>query len=95
MLFCSSISTALNTPNSATVPEAPIADFAHASQMGYARSKLVGEHIVHNAARASARSYVLRVGQIVGDTVKGVWNEKEFIPSMVRSALTLKTLPAL
>ena len=95
LLFCSSISAALNAPNSAIVPEAPIADFTHASQTGYARSKLVGEHVVRNAARAGARSYVLRVGQIVGDTVKGVWNDKEFIPSMVRSALTLKTLPAL
>ena len=95
MLFCSSISTALNTPPSASIPEAPIADFTHASQMGYARSKLLGEHIICNAARAGARSYVLRIGQVVGDTAKGVWNDIDFIPSMVRSALTLKALPTL
>ena len=95
MFFCSSISTALNTPHPTSIPEAPIADFTHVSQIGYARSKLVGEHIVCNAARAGARSYVLRIGQIVGDTKNGVWNDKEFMPLMVRSALTLKALPNL
>lgn len=95
LLFCSSISTASNTPPPASIPEAPIADFTHAAQTGYARSKLVGEHIVCNATRAGARSYVLRIGQVVGDTAKGAWNDKEFLPSMVRSALTLKTLPTL
>ena len=95
MLFCSSISTAMNTPHSASIAEAPIADFTYASQMGYSRSKLVSEQIICNSARAGARSYVLRIGQVVGDTAKGVWNDKEFIPSMVRSALTLKALPIL
>ena len=95
MLLCSSISTALNTPHPASIPEAPIADFTHALQMGYARSKLVGEHAVCNAAHAGARSYVLRIEQIVGDTAKGAWNDKEFVPLMVRSALTLKALPTL
>lgn len=56
---------------------------------------LVGEHIVCNAARAGARSYVLRIGQSIGDTAKGAWNDKEFVPLMVRSALTLKALPTL
>ena len=95
LLFCSSISTALNTPPSASISEALIADFTQASQIGYARSKLVGEHVVCNAARAGAPSYVLRIGQVVGDTAKGVWNDKEFIPSLVRSALTLNALPTL
>ena len=93
MLFCSSISTALNTPHPASIPEAPIADFTHALQMGYACSKLMDEHIVYNAARAGARSYVLCIGQIVDDTAKGAWNDKGFVPLMVRSALTLKALP--
>jgi thioester reductase-like protein len=93
--FCSSISTAFNTPHPASIPDAPIEDLTRASSMGYAQSKLVGEHIVRNAARAGARSYVLRIGQIVGDAQNGVWNDNEFIPSMIRSALTLKALPAL
>lgn len=95
LFFCSSISTALNTPSLASIPDGPIEDFTRASSMGYAQSKLVGEHIVRNAARAGASSYVLRIGQIVGDARNGVWNDKEFMPSMIRSALTLKALPTL
>ncbi|KAH6663644.1 hypothetical protein B0J14DRAFT_682919 [Halenospora varia] len=95
LFFCSSISTAFNAPTPATVPNAPIEDFGHASTMGYGQSKLVGEHIVRNAARAGAHAYVLRIGQVAGDSINGVWNDKEFIPLMIRSALTLKALPDL
>lgn len=93
--FCSSISTAANASAPGPVPDGPIEDFSLAAGMGYAQSKLVGEHLVRNAARAGARSYVLRVGQIVGDTKNGVWNDEEFIPAMIRSALSMKALPML
>ncbi|KAK9422451.1 hypothetical protein SUNI508_04807 [Seiridium unicorne] len=95
IFFASSISTAENTTAPAVIPNAPIQDFKQASDMGYAQSKLVGEHMVLNAARKGARSYILRIGQIVGDRRNGVWNDNEFIPSMIRSALSMKTLPDL
>lgn len=95
LYFASSISAAENTPMPATIIEAPIDDFSQATPMGYAQSKLVGEHMVVNAARAGARSYVLRIGQIVGDLENGLWNDAEFVPSMFRSALSLKALPIL
>ncbi|KAI5860470.1 hypothetical protein GGS23DRAFT_613703 [Durotheca rogersii] len=95
LFFCSSISTATNTTGPAIIPDAAIEDFEQTAGTGYAQSKLVGEHMVRNAARRGARSYVLRIGQIVGDTQNGVWNDNEFIPSMIRSALTLKALPVL
>ena len=95
LYFASSISTAENTPQPALIPDAPINDFSHALTMGYAQSKLVGEHMVLNAARAGARSYVLRIGQIVGDRQNGFWNDTEFVPLMIRSALSMKVLPAL
>lgn len=95
VFFCSSISTALNTPTPATIPNALIKSSDWVSQTGYARSKYVGEHVVWNAARAGARSYVFRIGQVVGDTHKGVWNDKEFLPMLIRSALILKALPIL
>ncbi|KAK9454723.1 male sterility protein-domain-containing protein [Dipodascopsis uninucleata] len=92
--FCSSISTAAGTPLPATIAEAPIRDFAHAQNMGYARSKLVTEHIVENAALTTGiHSRVLRIGQIVGDSVNGIWNDTEAIPLMIRSALVLHALP--
>ncbi|KAI9042662.1 acetyl-CoA synthetase-like protein [Aspergillus affinis] len=96
VFFCSSISAAWNASStSQTIPEAPIEQLGFAAGMGYAQSKLVGEHIVRNAARRGARSYVLRIGQVVGDTVQGVWNEGESIPLMIRSAKTMKILPDL
>ena len=95
LFFASSISTAENTPPPALIADAPIDDFSHALDMGYAQSKLVGEHVVLNAARSGARSYVLRIGQIVGDLRSGVWNDNEYVPSMIRSALSMKALPAL
>lgn len=95
LFFASSISTAENTPAPALIADAPIDDFSHALDMGYAQSKLVGEHMVLNAARRGARSYVLRIGQIVGDLQSGFWNDNEYVPSMIRSALSMKALPAL
>ena len=95
LFFASSIATAENTPPPALIPDAPIDDFSHAINMGYGQSKLVGEHMVLNAARAGARSYVLRIGQIVGDRQNGFWNDNEFVPLMIRSALSMKVLPAL
>lgn len=95
LFFASSISAAENTPVPALILDAPIHNLRHASNMGYAQSKIVGEHMVLNAARNGARSYVLRIGQIVGDRQSGIWNDNEYIPSMIRSALSLKALPVL
>jgi thioester reductase-like protein len=38
---------------------------------------------------------VLRVGQIVGDTQLGQWNDTEAIPLMIRSAVSMGALPTL
>ena len=94
--FCSSIATALGTSAPALIPETPIRDLSAALPQGYARSKLVGEHIARSAAHgAGARTRILRIGQIVGDGKVGLWNDTEAIPLVIRSSLTLKTLPAL
>jgi thioester reductase-like protein len=64
--------------------------------MGYARSKWVAEHIVHAAAAATGiEARVLRSGQIIGDSVLGLWNPTEAIPLMFRASQTLGVLPAL
>lgn len=98
LFFCSSVGVAHRWPADdpdMLVPESAINDFSYAGDTGYARSKLVGEHMVKAAAQAGARSYVLRTGQIVGDTEFGIWNDSEFVPTMVRSALSLRTMPDL
>lgn len=92
LLFCSSISTALVSASPCIAEEPmPLSD----AYMGYGRSKLVGEHIVSVARRAGARCYSLRIGQVSGHSKKGLWNDTEALPLLIRSALTLKTLPDL
>lgn len=94
--FCSSIATGLGSPQPAAILETPIFDLKAALPQGYARSKLVSEHMTWNAARdAGALTRILRIGQIVGDRETGLWNDTEAIPLIIRSALTLKALPAL
>lgn len=94
--FCSSISAAAATPLPATIEECHIENLAHAQPMGYARSKLVTEHVIKNAGeRTGMTATVLRVGQIVGDTKHGSWNTTEAIPLMIQSAKTMGALPAL
>lgn len=64
--------------------------------MGYARSKLVTETIIRTAVQQTGmNAKVLRVGQIVGDTQKGIWNSTEAVSLMIRSASTIGVLPAL
>ncbi|KAL4946430.1 hypothetical protein BDV06DRAFT_182532 [Aspergillus oleicola] len=93
MLFCSSISTALGS-RSIEINEGPIKDI-DALDMGYARSKLVGERMISNARKAGARAFSLRIGQVSGHSKHGLWNDSEAIPLMLRSAKTLKALPNL
>ncbi|KAJ5930389.1 hypothetical protein N7466_005882 [Penicillium verhagenii] len=94
--FCSSVSTASNTPKPATIRETLIEDLSHAQTIGYGRSKLVTEHITHNAmCQTGMHARVLRIGQLGGDTKNAQWNDKEAVALMFRSALTTGALPAL
>jgi thioester reductase-like protein len=93
--FCSSVSATARTP-SGTVPEALPVAFEYAQEMGYAQSKLVAETLCNRAAKQTTmRCRVLRVGQIIGDTQHGVWNETEAIPLIFQSAKSTGALPAL
>lgn len=92
LLFCSSISTILRSPIK-DIPEstAKLCD----AYMGYGQSKLVGEQIVNNAHQTGAHAYSLRIGQVSGHSKKGLWNDSEALPLLIRSVLTLKSLPDL
>jgi thioester reductase-like protein len=95
VVFISSISTGFNMPAPASVPEEPLESLEYAAATGYARSKLVAERICEAAGTGGAAVAILRVGQISADSVNGIWNEKEFVPLMVRSATEVKALPRL
>ena len=106
-VFCSSLASAssyaISSPSHApkssiTVPEEIIDDPAAAAPLGYARSKWVAEHVCHRVAQTTClrgRVGVLRVGQLAGDTERGVWNAKEAWPLMLSSVRDTRTLPAL
>ncbi|KAB2570370.1 Non-canonical non-ribosomal peptide synthetase FUB8 [Lasiodiplodia theobromae] len=107
--FCSSVSTVYNTASylQSTSPEKTLStvqinealppSMRCAQDMGYAQSKLVAETLCRRAAaaREGLQARVLRVGQIVGDEKRGVWNATEAVPLMLRSAVTLGALPRL
>ncbi|KAI0911563.1 putative NRPS-like enzyme [Ustulina deusta] len=95
VVFISSISAAFNMPKPARVPEARLELLEYAADTGYGRSKLVGERICEAAGASGAAVGVLRVGQISADSVNGIWNEKEHVPLLVRSATEVKALPRL
>jgi len=79
-----------------TVPEALPAHLSCAQNMGYAQSKLVTEHLCQIATdQTGISAYVLRIGQVIGDTAHGIWNATEAIPMMLQSALTIGALPRL
>lgn len=93
--FCSSVSAVVNTKND-TVPEALPEQLNYAQEMGYAQSKLVGEHLCNSAAQQTGvRARILRIGQVIGDREHGIWNATEAIPLMLQSATTIGALPEL
>ncbi|EIW80431.1 NAD(P)-binding protein [Coniophora puteana RWD-64-598 SS2] len=64
---------------------------------GYVESKWVAEEMLHDAAsRCDAfDALVVRIGQLCGSrrAIRGVWNEREWIPAMVQSAPAVGCLP--
>ncbi|KAF5367566.1 hypothetical protein D9758_003797 [Tetrapyrgos nigripes] len=63
---------------------------------GYAQSKWVVEELCQRAAESAGLPVgVFRIGQMVGDTVNGVWNETEAWPLMFKSVDAVGALPLL
>ncbi|KAI9685149.1 MAG: putative NRPS-like protein biosynthetic cluster [Bathelium mastoideum] len=94
--FCSSVSTVVRTPPGETIREALPASLSYAQSMGYAQSKLVAEYICRAAnEQTGITTRVLRIGQIIGDTIRGIWNPTEAIPLIFRTADTVGVLPSL
>jgi thioester reductase-like protein len=69
-----------------------------ASPLGYSRSKWVAEHIcleAYNQTSLHGHVAVVRVGQLTGDSMSGVWNTKEAWPMMLSTARLTNCLPDL
>ncbi|PIL27162.1 hypothetical protein GSI_10304 [Ganoderma sinense ZZ0214-1] len=60
---------------------------------GYSESKWVAEEVLHQVSdRANLSTTAVRLGQMCGDRL-GHWNEKEWFPAVVKSALFTRCLP--
>lgn len=91
--FCSSTASIINHPDQ-PIPEIMPEDPGSASTVGYAQSKWVTEHIVASYAEVLSVG-ILRIGQLCGDTVNGVWSESEGWSLMFASVNVLGTMPEL
>lgn len=102
MLFVSSIGATSNWGSAAPtsrskIPEAELTDWKVA-RTGYGQSKLVAERLLSHAARElNLPVAVVRVGQLSGPVLHGdhhgKWPEREWIPSLIKSSISLKALP--
>jgi thioester reductase-like protein len=80
--------------NNGSAAEEVLSDPETAVGTGYSESKWVAERILDAASeRTVLQPVVVRLGQVCGDG-NGTWNEKEWFPSLVKSALTLGCLPS-
>jgi thioester reductase-like protein len=98
VIFTSSISTAIGWMEQhpgALVSEAVIHDFDAPQNIGYAESKFVSEHVLERfSTSAGLTTAIFRTGQIAGPlTGKGVWNGREWFPSIMLSSKHLDILP--
>ena len=75
------------------VPEVPLVDPKSAFGTGYSESKWVTEHILQTVTeKTGVRTVVMRLGQVTSNKL-GYWNEKEWFPSLVKTALHQHCLP--
>ena len=77
-----------------TITEDPL-DPSSALGTGYSEAKWISERILLNVAeRHTVPLTIVRLGQVCGDRL-GHWNEKEWFPALVKSALSTHCLPDL
>lgn len=92
LTFISSIATALAAPGPVAEDLVPWSYVEE--RMGYAQSKWVAEQLLASAAAtAEIPVRIARLGQVCGDSIEGLWNPAEAIPTIVRTAVTQGVLP--
>lgn len=76
------------------MPETPVTDPLIAALSGYSQSKWVAETLLLQARKERALCVnVVRVGQLAGDSRVGGWNEKEWLPVLLRGSQVLGAVP--
>ncbi|SYW78632.1 related to alpha-aminoadipate reductase [Ustilago bromivora] len=94
-IFSSSVSVALDYPGT-VIPETSFDNLENTASMDYAQSKWIVENLCRDAETligGGLKSVVMRIGQVVGDREKGIWNKTEAQPLMLKSAHTIGCIP--
>jgi thioester reductase-like protein/acyl-coenzyme A synthetase/AMP-(fatty) acid ligase len=90
-LFCSSVASTANMPRTEQGSSYSIVskDSHHAANLGYGQSKWVTENILERLSHQYPELSVsiLRIGQLSGDTLHGIWNLREAWPLMIETSL--------
>lgn len=97
-IFCSSTASVASFSSiysGQAIPEQLITDPKVSGGIGYSQSKWVAENICLRAAGPHSDVTIVRVGQVSGDTINGVWNQSEAYPLMLASATVTGSLPGL
>ncbi|KAH9895864.1 hypothetical protein C8Q73DRAFT_729156 [Cubamyces lactineus] len=94
LIFVSSVIVFTNYRGVCPALEAPLDDPAVPfGTSGYAEAKWITERILQTAAQTtSVHTVVVRLGQVCGDRT-GHWNEREWVPALVKSGHFLGCLP--
>ena len=75
------------------VPAKIFPDPKSAIGTGYGESKWVAEHVLQNVMQQTdMHAIIVRLGQVASDRL-GYWNEKEWFPALVKTALHQRCLP--
>ncbi|KJZ72767.1 hypothetical protein HIM_07842 [Hirsutella minnesotensis 3608] len=95
-VFISSVS-AVGGYRKGPPPEQVIDSLDTPEELGYARSKFLGELLVNHTMKKSDDSFnasIIRLGQVAGPVrQRGLWNPKEWFPSMIKSSIHLGQIP--
>lgn len=95
IFFISSVASVLNGASD-TVEEKIFNEFNMAQPMGYGEAKHIAERLLYRAGlESNVSSTICRVGQIAGPVYSGgVWNKREWLPSMIASSKYLGCIPS-
>lgn len=96
-IFCSSIASVFSYKNyPSAIKEELSSDPEDAGGIGYSQSKWVAENICAAAAsKLDMRVDIARLGQLCGDTSRGVWNQSEAWPLLIKASVDVGAFPDL
>lgn len=87
-IFCSSLASILG--GHSPYQEVSSNDPKDSGQTGYGQSKWIAEKICE---KAGPKVFIARIGQLCGDTERGIWNTSEAWPLMIKTAEEIGCLP--